>query len=42
MTARALNRMADEAALTALDMARLDLDPTIRNIANAALSRDEN
>jgi HEAT repeats len=41
MAAWALSHMADEAALTALDMARLDLDPTIRNIAEAALIRAE-
>jgi hypothetical protein len=38
MAAWALSRMGAEAAPTALDMGRLDLDPTIRNIADAALA----
>jgi hypothetical protein len=41
MAAWALSRMAEEAPLTALDIARLDLDPAIRNIPDAALSRGE-
>jgi hypothetical protein len=40
MAAWALSRMGHEAALAALDMARLDLDPTVRKIAEAALTQD--
>jgi HEAT repeats len=40
MAAWGLSRMGDDAALAALDMARHDLDPTVRNIAEAALSQD--
>jgi HEAT repeats len=41
MAAWALSRMGDEAALSALEMARHDLDPTVRNIAEAARTHFE-
>jgi hypothetical protein len=42
MAAYALSRMGDEPALSALEIARSDGDRTVRAIAEAAITREQN